>query len=105
MNEIKQFKLSNGDEIVCDVIEWPDVDGDSPDIVVRNCFKIVVAGVKSSGDNIRYYQFRPWMVHQDEPDMFQVINGNHIIVQPIIGRCHMITYSTLCDFTFVVRKL
>ena len=65
MNEIKQFKLSNGDEIVCDVVEWPDVDGDSPDIVVRNVFKIVVAGVKSSKDSIRYYQFRPWMVHQD----------------------------------------
>jgi hypothetical protein len=41
MNEIKHFKLSNGDEVVCDVVEWPDIDGDSPDIVVRNCFKIV----------------------------------------------------------------
>tara|TARA_R110000868_G_scaffold67271_2_gene199812 strand:- start:335 stop:763 length:429 start_codon:yes stop_codon:yes gene_type:complete len=77
MNEIKHFKLSNGDEIVCDVIEWPDVDGDSPDVVVRNVFKIVVAGTKGNG--IRYYQFRPWMVYQDEPGMFQVINCNHII--------------------------
>jgi hypothetical protein len=41
MNEIKHFKLSNGEEVVCDVVEWPDVDGDSPDIVVRNCFKII----------------------------------------------------------------
>jgi hypothetical protein len=77
MNEIKHFKLSNGDEVVCDVIEWPDVDGDSPDIVVRNCFKIITAGAKGNG--IRYYQFKPWMIYQDEPDMFQVINGNHII--------------------------
>jgi hypothetical protein len=78
MNEIKHFKLSNGEEIVCDVVEWPDVDGDSPDIVVRNCFKIVVAGM-SKNAGARYYQFKPWMVYQDEPDMFQVINGNHII--------------------------
>jgi hypothetical protein len=77
MNEIKHFKLSNGDEIVCDVVEWPDADADSPDIVIRNAFKIVTAGTKGNG--IRYYQFKPWMIYQDEPDMFQVINGNHII--------------------------
>ena len=57
MNEIKHFKLTNGEEIVCDVIEWPDVDGDSPDIVVRNAFKIITSGL-SHQDNIRYYQFR-----------------------------------------------
>ena len=77
MNEIKHFKLSNGDEVVCDVIEWPDADGDSPDIVVRNCFKIFTTNTKGSG--IRYYQFRPWMVYQDDPESFQIINGNHII--------------------------
>ena len=77
MNEIKHFKLSNGDEIVCDVVEWPDADGDSPDIVIRNAFKIVTAGTKGNG--IRYYQFKPWMIYQDEPDMFKVINDNHII--------------------------
>ena len=78
MNEIKHFKLTNGEEIVCDVIEWPDVDGDSPDIVVRNAFKIITSGL-SNQDNIRYYQFRPWMIYQDEPEMFQILNGNHIL--------------------------
>jgi hypothetical protein len=78
MNEIKHFKLTNGEEIVCDVIEWPDVDGDSPDIVVRNAFKIITSGL-SHQDNIRYYQFRPWMIYQDEPEMFQILNGNHIL--------------------------
>jgi hypothetical protein len=77
MNEIKHFKLSNGDEVVCDVIEWPDVDGDSPDLVVRNCFQICTSKIK--GDGMRYYQFRPWMIYQDDPESFQIINGNHII--------------------------
>jgi hypothetical protein len=79
MNEIKQFKLSNGEEVVCDVVEWPDPDDDSPDIVVRNCFKILIGGTSPGADGIRYYTFKPWMVYQDEPDMYQVINGNHIV--------------------------
>ena len=78
MNEIKHFKLTNGEEIVCDVVEWPDEDGDSPDIVVRNAFKIIQSGTDRV-EGIRYYQFRPWMVYQDEPEMFQILNGNHII--------------------------
>jgi hypothetical protein len=78
MNEIKHFKLTNGEEIVCDVVEWPDEDGDSPDIVVRNAFKIIQSGTDRA-EGIRYYQFRPWMVYQDEPEMFQILNGNHII--------------------------
>lgn len=75
--EIKQFKLSSGEEIVCEVIEWPDVDEDVAEIVVRNIFKIVAIEQTVSGN--RYYTFKPWMVFQDEPDMFQTINMNHII--------------------------
>ena len=75
--EIKQFKLSSGEEIVCEVIEWPDVDEDEADIVVRNIFKIISIDQTVSGN--RYYTFKPWMVFQDEPDMFQTINMNHII--------------------------
>jgi hypothetical protein len=78
MNEIKHFKLSNGEEIVCDVVEWPDPDGDSPDLVVRNSYKIVTTFIKGN-DGARFYQFRPWMIYQDDPEMFQVINCNHII--------------------------
>ena len=75
--EIKQFKLSSGEEIVCEVIEWPDVDEDMAEIVVRNIYKIIAIDQTVSGN--RYYTFKPWMVFQDEPDMFQTINMNHII--------------------------
>ncbi len=75
--EIKQFKLSSGEEIVCEVIEWPDVDEDMAEIVVRNIYKIIAIDQTVSGN--RYYTFKPWMVFQDEPDMFQTININHVI--------------------------
>lgn len=75
--EIKQFKLSSGEEIVCEVLEWPDADEDIADIVVRNIYKIVAIDQTVSGN--RYYTFKPWMVFQDEPDMFQTVNINHVI--------------------------
>jgi hypothetical protein len=78
MTDIKQFKLSSGEEIICDVLEWPDLESDdSADIVVKNVFKIVAYDPATNGD--RYYTFRPWMSFQDEEDMFQLINWNHIV--------------------------
>ena len=38
MSNIKQFKLSTGEEILCDVIEWADED--YGDIVVRKIWQI-----------------------------------------------------------------
>lgn len=76
MMELKQFKLSNGEEIICEVIEWPDPDEDTADIVIRNVLKIV--GVNQPTGN-RYYSFTPWMVFQDDPDNLQMLNNNHIL--------------------------
>lgn len=76
MMELKQFKLSSGEEIICEVIEWPDPEEDSADIVVRNVLKIV--GVNQPTGN-RYYSFTPWMVFQNEEDSLQMLNDNHIL--------------------------
>lgn len=76
--EVKQFKLASGEEIVCEVLEWPDIDGESADIVVRNILKIVAYDQPQTATG-RYYTFVPWMVFQDEENMFQLINYNHIV--------------------------
>jgi hypothetical protein len=79
MTDIKQFKLTNGDELVCEVIEWPgeDDDDDSQDIIVRNAYKIVAFESSPPGD--RYYTFRPWMIYQQDPEMMQLINSYHVV--------------------------
>jgi hypothetical protein len=77
---IRQFKLTNGDEIVCDVVEWPDVDDDHNGLVVRNSYKIFMLNTLNPTEN-RYYQFRPWLVYQDKKDYFQVLNADHIIAE------------------------
>jgi hypothetical protein len=29
----------------------------------------------------RYYQFRPWLIYQDNKEFFQIINGDHIVAE------------------------
>jgi len=77
---IRQFKLSNGDEIVCDVVEWPSEDDDHNGLIVRNAYKIFMVNTLNPTEN-RYYQFRPWLVYQDKKDYFQVLNADHIIAE------------------------
>lgn len=77
MTEIKQFKLSSGEEIICDIVQWPDFENDEGDMIVRNIFKIVSIDSTINGD--KYYTFRPWLSFQDEEDMLQTINVNHIM--------------------------
>ena len=73
--EIKQFKLTNDDEIICEVIEW---DNDTnANMVVRRALKII--NVEDFSKGIRFFAFRPWMLFNDDPDEFQTINSVHII--------------------------
>lgn len=73
MSELRQFKLTNGDEIICEVVEW-DSDEIS-DVIVRNAMSIV--SFEAQGD--KYYTFRPWMVFQMDSEFFQSLNSNHIV--------------------------
>lgn len=77
--DVKQFKLTSGEEIICEVIEWPEEDdeGKWSDMVVRNVYKIVALDQNTSG--ARYYTFRPWMIYQEGEDVFQTLNWEHII--------------------------
>ncbi len=83
MNEvnIRQFKLSNGDEIVCEVLRFPEDDDDAT-LTVRSVYKINMITTLDNDRN-RYYQFRPWMVYQDHKDLHQELNLNHIIAEAL----------------------
>jgi len=76
---IRQFKLSNGDEVVCEVMRFPEDDDDAT-LAVRSVYKITMI-TSPENDSNRYYQFRPWMVYQDNKDLQQELNLNHIIAE------------------------
>ena len=91
---IRRFKLSNGDELVCDVVEWPDENEGPNALVIRNAYKIFLLNPIMPGEN-RYYQFRPWMVYQDNPEYFQILNGDHILAEASPSEEMLIQYARL----------
>jgi hypothetical protein len=76
IEDIAQFKFSSGQEIVCEVMEWPD-DGEK-DIIVRNAMAIVM-GETSDGDRI--YMFKPWVHFFGKNDEYICVNSFHIVSQ------------------------
>lgn len=75
MSMIRQFKLNNGEEIICEVLEW-NSDND-PTIVIRHGFRLVT--VEDPRVGFRYFTFRPWMTYMDQPSKEMIINAVNII--------------------------
>ena len=71
---LRQFKLSSGDEIVCEVIQWQNEE--ELELIVRKPMRI---GFTEIMGGMKYYSFRPWMIYQETDTELIVINGNHIV--------------------------
>lgn len=77
MTDLKQFKLTNDDEIICEVLQWDDPD--NAGMVIRGAMRIISAEDYNRG--VRFYAFRPWMVFNDNPEDLQTLNAAHIIAE------------------------
>jgi len=75
--DYKQFKMSNDDEILCEVIEWNNEENDA--LIVRNVMRVVQ--VEDFEKGIRFYAFRPWMGFIEDPAELHTINSGHIIAE------------------------
>lgn len=68
---LKQLKLANGEEVICDVVEEYDEE-----LLVKQAlrlFKIELNAYTS------YYTFRPWMIMKEDLDDIVLINPYHIV--------------------------
>tara|TARA_Y100000814_G_C12135141_1_gene335465 strand:- start:9 stop:485 length:477 start_codon:yes stop_codon:yes gene_type:complete len=88
--KVKQFKLTNNEEIVCEVKQWHDEETD--EIIVKNALKVV--GVEDYSRGIRYFALRPWMSFQDDPQCLHALNASHIIVTSTPNESMMKYYNT-----------
>ena len=77
MNDIRQFKLSSGEELICQVLEWGDEE--SADIVVRHAYEVHFIDDNQRG--YRIYNLKPWMTMQEGDEKFITINTMHITSQ------------------------
>lgn len=71
---LKQFKLTNNDEVVANVIDYNEVEDT---LVVKDALKIFHA--EDFDNNVRYYSFKPWMSFQDDIEGIVVIHLGHVI--------------------------
>lgn len=74
--DLKQFKLSSGEEIIALVLEWPEED--SLDIVIRNPLKV---HSMLGPDGNFYHQLKPFMVYQFAEDNLMILNAGTIIAE------------------------
>jgi len=92
---IKQFKLSNDDEIICEVLEWETED--NPALVMRAPLRLIQGEDMDRG--VRFFAFRPWMGFAEDPEVLHTVNSCHIIgeVTP--------SDSLLSHYSATIKKL
>lgn len=73
--EIVQMKLTSGNEVVCQVLEWPE-EG-SNQMIVRNALAIV--NIEFDDSNDRMYMFVPWLHFAEGDKNYVLINTDHVM--------------------------
>tara|TARA_S200002703_G_scaffold159911_1_gene175417 strand:- start:3204 stop:3662 length:459 start_codon:yes stop_codon:yes gene_type:complete len=72
-NNIVQLKLSSGDEIICEVMEWPDSNGN--EMIIRNAMTMTYS---FDMDNEALYGLKPWFTMVESAEEYIIININHV---------------------------
>lgn len=75
--KIRQFKLTNDDEIICEVLDMDTSENAA--ILMRGALRVVEEQDFERG--IRFFGFRPWMSFNDDPKILQTLNAGHIIAE------------------------
>ena len=89
--EYKQFKLTNGEELICELVASGDEDS-TADVIVRRAMKIVVSD--DPEENIRYYTLKPWMSFMDDTQELVALNSVHIVGEAKPSETMMIHYAS-----------
>jgi len=71
LKQVKQLKLSTGEEIMCEILEEDDYD-----LIIRNPLTIQFAQAE---DGQRMWSFRLFMCYQDDPDRFILLKLDKIV--------------------------
>lgn len=74
---LQQFMMANGDEIICEIVQWPD--NEEQDVVIRKVLKINSSESYLSGT--KYYSLRPWMSFFDNMNLLYMLNPLHVVCQ------------------------
>jgi len=77
MDDIRQLKLSSGEEIICQILDWADEE--AGDVVIRYAYRLYTVDDDARG--YRLFSIKPWMTMQEGDDMFVTMNIMNVIAQ------------------------
>ena len=72
---IRQFKLNNGEEIICEVMQWDTED--DPTMIIRCSMKLIES--MRTGSGLRLFSFTPWMSFIADTGVLQTICSTHFL--------------------------
>jgi len=76
--DVRQLVLSNGQELLCEVIQWPDLEIDENEVmIIRKAAKIIIQ--ENFREGTRWFTFRPFMTYQDDNSSLCSLMPHHII--------------------------
>tara|TARA_Y100001937_G_C7127636_1_gene335596 strand:+ start:1839 stop:2321 length:483 start_codon:yes stop_codon:yes gene_type:complete len=73
----RHFKLTNGEEIVCEILDAVDPETSVTDVIARKCMKII--SFDDFENNARIYTLKPWMSFLEDMEELIAINSSHIV--------------------------
>ena len=79
----KQFKLTSGEELICELVEANDADEGITDVIIRRAMKIVTTD--DLEENTRYYTFKPYVTFQDDTTDLIALNSVHIVSEVVMA--------------------
>lgn len=77
MYNLKHIKLNSGEEIICEVIDWPSEN--ETDVVIRNVMKIVEYIFGDVENYEKVHSFKPWFNGIESSDELIILNNDHIV--------------------------
>ena len=77
MSTIKQMKLLSGEEILCDLVDVTYTEEDGEVMVIRAAY--VLVSTEDFENGLRYYTFRPFMMHIYDPSKILLLNTAAVI--------------------------
>ena len=92
---IKQFKLVTGEEILAELISSEINEYDEELLFLRNVYTLV--STEDFKEGIRFYTFRPFMMHQYEDNKILALNSGAVICSAIPDRKVIEQYETHCS--------
>ena len=72
----KHLKLISGEEIICEVVYWPDEKTDDQTMVIRSAEELAMH--EDIEEAVRFYTFRPYMMYIHDKEQLITLNGNNI---------------------------